>query len=169
MKRLYIVAIAIFINFNSLFAPELSKEQEKVKQVTKANQVRLDELMNAEFSSDALRELLMLIGAPSPDIIYNQARLETANFTSRVFKEANNLYGMHFARVRSTTASGYIIADNRSKVAKYDSWVDSCLDLMLYFEYYKGLGYNTEDYYSFLISVGYCEKDSYVNILKSMT
>ena len=169
MKRLYILTIAILINFNSLFAPELSDEQEKVKQVTKANIIRLDELMNAEFSSDALRELLVLLGAPSPEIAYKQARLESGNFTSRVFKEGNNLFGMHFPRIRDSYAHEYMIADNGKKVAKYRSWQSSVLDLMLYFEYYESLGYDTSDYYQFLVDASYCEGSQYVNILKSMS
>jgi uncharacterized FlgJ-related protein len=157
------------MSVKTLFAPDLPEVSEKHKHLNKERIMRLDFLMSVDFSPENLKALLFLLDAPSPDIIYNQARLETANFTSRVFKQANNLFGMHSPRIRENLTSGYIIADNRRKVAKYNKWQDSVLDIMLYFEYYEDLGYNTTDYYTFLRKVGYCEKDSYVNILKSMT
>ena len=170
IKRTTIALLIIFISSKLLFAPSLSNYVSEQKQANKHAQIRLYELINEEeFSPQRLRELLVLLDVPDPDMIFKQAKLETGWFTSRVFKEGRNLFGMHLSRVRETTASGYIIADNNRKVSKYDTWVDSVLDFVLYLEYYESLGYDIHNYDEFLTLSGYCESEGYVNLLKSMT
>jgi len=169
VKLTQVLIVMAMLSCKPLLAPNLDKYQLEQKQSNMRRIARLDELMSSDFSPENLRELLFLLDAPDPQVIYNQARLETANFTSNVFRRTNGCFCMHLPRVRPTTSNGYIIADNGSRVAKYDTWVDSVLDLLLYFEYYEGLGYDTSDYYSFLVEAGYCELGStYVVILKSM-
>ena len=135
----------------------------------KASKRRLNELLLAEFSPENLKDLLILLETPNPSLIYRQARLESGNFTSRVFLEANNCMGMHLARIRPSTSNGFIIADRGRKVAKYDTWVDGILDFVLYLRYYESLGYDTSNYEEFLTLSGYCESPRYVKLLKSMT
>jgi len=65
-------------------------------------------------------------------ILTAQAAHETGNFTSKVFKNNNNLFGMRFPKVRKTTAkkelNGYA----------YYSNIPLCIsDMLLYFEYIK--------------------------------
>lgn len=129
---------------------------------------RYNELMQSEFSEANLRELLFLLDVPDIDIIFCQARLETSNFTSKLFREENNLFGMHMPYTRDSYAYEYVIADRRSRVASYRSWQSSVLDLKCFIDYSVSKGYSTDDYYKFLVDVGYCEGDDYVDILKSM-
>lgn len=68
-------------------------------------------------------------------MIFAQAAHETGNFTSDIFKENNNLFGMKLARVRKTTAIG----ENRGH-AVYKSIEDSIAD---YWLYNKALNYLT--------------------------
>lgn len=168
MKSICVLTLLILTCFNSLFAPNLSMYQEHCKQVTKERIVRLNQLMTIEFSEDNLRELLVLLDAPNLIIIIEQMRLETGRFTSPLFLNHNNLTGMHYPRVRDTYASGYTIADNGRKCSSYKSWQSSVLDFLLRIEYYENLGYSSNDYYSFLENTGYCEKDGYADLLKSM-
>lgn len=169
MKNLCVTIILILSLFKLSFAPNISKYQVEQKEVNMMRITRLNELMNEEFSPERLKELLVVLQVPNPDVAFAQARLETSNFTSRVFKEGNNLFGMHLAIIRDTYAFEYMIADNGSRVAKYRSWVSSVLDYALLVEYYEGLGYNTSDYYVFLDQMGYCESKGYTNLLKRMT
>lgn len=60
-------------------------------------------------------------------MIFAQAAHETGNFTSDIFKENNNLFGMKMPRVRKTTAIG----ENRGH-AVYKSVEDSVKDYWLY-------------------------------------
>ena len=66
-------------------------------------------------------------------LITAQAGFETGNFTSVIFKENNNLFGMKLPRVRKTTAIG----ENRGH-AVYKNLEDSIKD---YWLYSKALGY----------------------------
>jgi len=170
MKKVCILILLILTCFSYLFAPNLNNYQREQKEENIRLIVRLDYLFNyAEFSEENLRELLILLKAPAPEIIINQAKLETGWFKSRLFKYHNNLFGMHYPRIRDTYADMYTIADNGSKCASYASWQSSVLDLLLYIDYYENLGFSTINYYKFLTDVSYCEKDTYVNILKRMT
>jgi uncharacterized FlgJ-related protein len=66
-----------------------------------------------------------------PDVVFAQALLESANFTSKLFKTQNNLFGMKLAMKRKTTAVG----KNKSGYAKYNSVDDSIYDYYLFQEY----------------------------------
>ena len=169
MKKICIVILVILLCFNQLLAPNLSKYQRHCKEATKERIIRLNELMTAEFSENNLRELLVLLNAPSPNIIVKQSKLETGWYKSKLFIYQNNLFGMHFANRRDTYSDRYVIADNGSKVASYGSWQSSVLDLLLYFNYYDKLGYDLTNYYEFLVDAGYCENDRYINIIKNMS
>jgi hypothetical protein len=58
----------------------------------------------SDFSEANLR--LMLHGNPYMDIIIAQAKLETGGYTSRIFRESNNLFGMRHPRIRPSTSLG---------------------------------------------------------------
>ncbi len=73
---------------------------------------------------------------------------------------------MHLPYIRKTKAIGSIAADN-ARVAVFDSWQSSVLDLKLYIEYWDSLGYNVKDFKNFLTKVGYCEKPTYVKDLEA--
>lgn len=58
-----------------------------------------------------------------------QSRLETGDFTSRMAKEDNNLFGMHFPFSRDTyCVHGRWNATEVADVAVYDSYLSSVLD-----------------------------------------
>ena len=167
MKKL--TTIILLIMTLNVFAPELSKKQTESKELVKQNQRDYNKLMSSDFNEDNLRELLKLLNVGHVDIVVNQARLETGWYSSNLFKNHNNLFGMGYASNRKSYAYEYTIADNGRKVASYRSWQSSVLDFVAYLKYYESLGNSINDYYSFLEDVGYCEKDSYVSILKKMT
>ena len=58
-----------------------------------------------------------------------QAAYETGNFTSDIFKENNNCFGMKLPAIRQTTAIG----ENRSH-AVYNSIEDSVKDFKIYYD-----------------------------------
>lgn len=62
-----------------------------------------------------------------------QAAHETGNFTSKIFKQNNNLFGMKLPKKRKTTATG-----EKYGHATYESIQDSVKDYSLY---YKNMGY----------------------------
>ena len=72
-------------------------------------------------------------------IVYAQALLESGHFTSDIFMENNNLFGMKVAERRPTTAIGV----NRGH-AVYKSWRESVIDYaLMQAAYYRGLDEKT--------------------------
>lgn len=96
-----------------------------------------------------------------PHIVYAQAALESGNFTSTIFRENNNLFGMRMPERRETTAVGI----NR-KYAVYSTWKSSVDDYLLFQQRYLGQ-YQTEAGYLKYLDRNYCECEGYVNKLKS--
>lgn len=93
--------------------------------------VRYVPLPEDVFSPEALEEYLSELNIRHADIVYSQAKLESGNFSSRIFKENNNLFGMKMARQRATTATG----ESRGH-ATYSSWRQSVDDYAMYYNKY---------------------------------
>jgi len=93
------------------------------------------------FSTALLKKEIKKNNIKFPDTVYAQARLETGNFTSKYFKERNNLFGF---RARN----GYMyFRDWKESVVFYARWQK---------KYYR----SGEDYFEFLTRIGYAEADS---------
>lgn len=115
-----------------------------------------------KFSEDKLIEKLKELNVKFPHIVLAQSKLETGNFTSKVFKENNNLFGMREAKQRITTARG-----TENNHAYYHTWYESVLDYSFYqCKYLSNL--NTEEHYFQYLSQSYAENPKYVSILKDM-
>jgi len=68
-------------------------------------------------------------GLEFPDIVFAQAVLESGNFTSRLTKENNNLFGMKKPSKRPTTSVGI-----SHGYAVYESWRESIEDYYIFQE-----------------------------------
>lgn len=67
--------------------------------------------------------------------ILAQSKLETANFTSKVFRENNNMFGMKLPRIRPTTATGAgLLSPEGNNYANYTSTAESLQDLFLWMD-----------------------------------
>lgn len=108
---------------------------------------------------DTVMQLIYENGIEHPDIVYAQILLETGHFSSELFKNANNLFGMKQAKVRETTNIG-----EYKNHAKYASIYDSVKDYKLWQQTYAS-GMNRSEYLSYLNRV-YAEDAKYVNKLK---
>jgi flagellum-specific peptidoglycan hydrolase FlgJ len=74
-------------------------------------------------------EELVRLDVKFPDIVLAQTILESGNFSSKVAKQNNNLFGMRMPKVRQTTAVG-----QRYGYARYYNWKDSVKDYKLWQE-----------------------------------
>jgi uncharacterized FlgJ-related protein len=168
-KIIFIIILFMKFNFQVANAKELS-EYEKQQQAQNMKNIReLSELKHSDFNENNLRRYLILLNIPNVEIIINQARLESAWYTSGLFKNHNNIFGMHLAYKRETLSNGYVIADRGRKVSTYKTWQHSVEDFILYLKYWESQGYNFDNYLKFLLDVGYCEKGSeYIKILTLM-
>jgi len=114
------------------------------------------------FSTANMLRLMNQIGIAYPDVVFAQARLETGNFTSKVFRENRNLFGMKLPRVRSTTAIG-----EQNNHASYIRWQHSVADYKLWQdEVIKK--HRTKRAYLRYLSKHYAEDKKYIHKLKQM-
>ena len=74
-------------------------------------------------------EELVRLDVKFPDIVLAQTILESGNFSSKVAKQNNNLFGMRMPKVRQTTAIG-----QRYGYARYYNWKESVKDYKLWQE-----------------------------------
>jgi hypothetical protein len=109
--------------------------------------------------AEEIEETIYKMNFRYPHIVLAQAKLESANFSSTIFIENNNLFGMKQARTRPTTATG----TSRSH-ATYNSWKDSIIDYALYASTYLH-GKSEYEYYAYL-GRNYAQDPDYVNKLK---
>lgn len=115
-----------------------------------------------EFNELKLIAKLKELNVKFPYIVLAQAKLETGNFTSKIFKENNNLFGMREAKQRITTAQG-----TENNHAYYHSWQESVLDYAFYQCRYLS-GISTEAQYFNYLKQSYAEDTSYVNRLQTI-
>lgn len=120
-----------------------------------------DTLYVQEFSEENLIKYLKEINVKYPHIVLAQAQIESGHYSSKIFKESHNLFGMKRAFSRATTSQG----TNRGH-AYYDHWTQSVIDYALWSNKYLSSARSEEQYFAFL-GKHYAEDPNYVSKLKS--
>lgn len=115
---------------------------------------------NIYFTENALIKLLKDCNIKYPYIVLAQAKLESAGFTSEIFKNNNNMFGMRKAYQRITTAQS-----ERMTYAYYKDWRESVFDYAMYQSEVMGSVSNENEYYAKL-GKRYAEDPQYVSKLK---
>jgi len=114
------------------------------------------------FSEEKLIALMKELNIKFPHIVLAQAKLETNNYKSGIFKENHNLFGMKEARVRINTAKG----TNRNH-AYYDNWESSVYDYAFYQCRYLSALTTEAEYYRYLGN-SYAEDVHYVSKIRKI-
>lgn len=115
-----------------------------------------------EFTPEKLEAELKNRNLKFPHIIYAQSILETGSWTSRIFNENHNLFGMKEAKSRPTTALG-----TQYNHAYYGDWKKSVEDYVIYYGTYLHKEIRTEDdFFTVLEKKGYAEASNYIGALK---
>ena len=96
----------------------------------------------------------------NPFLLYSQARLETGNFKSAIYKENHNLFGMKQARIRENLATG----TNRAH-ATYKNRLHSVEDYVLRQKYFriKATYFSPTTYINDTVNSNYAEDPNYAN------
>jgi flagellum-specific peptidoglycan hydrolase FlgJ len=115
-----------------------------------------------KFSEGALVELLMDCNVKYPYIVLAQAKLESGNFTSKIFKQNNNMFGMRKARRRITSSQS-----EKNTYAYYRDWVDCVYDYAMY-QSNVMCDVTSENQYFDKLSARYAEDSTYVSKLKDI-
>lgn len=116
-----------------------------------------------EFSEGRMIEYANKIGVKYVDVMVAQSRIETGWYSSKIFKEGSNLFGMKLAKRRKTTASG-----EHRKHAKYEDWMKSVEDYKLWQEMVLNKVKSKNEYLSY-ISKYYAENPNYLNLIKKQS
>ena len=114
------------------------------------------------FSKDALINKIKSLNFKYPHIVLAQSIIETGHWTSNIFKENNNLFGMREANRRIHTALG-----TQLNHAYYKNWQESVYDYAFYQSRYLSKINSEEEYFNAL-GASYAESPDYVNALKKL-
>lgn len=112
------------------------------------------------FSEDALIILFKECNVKYPHIVLAQAKLESGNFKSKIFKQNNNMFGMRKARQRITSAES-----EKNGYAYFRDWVDGVYDYCMWQQNMTCDVTNEVEYFAKL-SLKYAEDTTYVTKLK---
>jgi hypothetical protein len=117
------------------------------------------------FSEEQLIKELKSKNINKPHIVLAQTKIETGNFTSKIFKQNHNLFGMKKARIRPTTSLGI-----KRGHAYYDCWESSVEDYG-YYQAYQGLARvdSDEEYFNLLSQLGYADDPNYIEKVKALS
>lgn len=102
-----------------------------------------------EDPKDNLLRVLIDLDVMFPEIVYSQAILETGNFTSSVYHNYNNLFGLYNSSIKDY----YYFATWQESVVAYKKYIQYKIK-------------KDEDYYIFLDRIGYAEDPSYISKVK---
>jgi hypothetical protein len=148
------VTAVVFMGVGILTASKTVYSPEKILNVN---------VNDEPFSEDALVDFIDKLNLKYPHIALAQAKIESADYTSGLFKKNNNLFGMREARVRVNLAKG-----TRNKHAYYDHWQESVIDYALWCATYASKC-NTEEQFLNLLA-GYAEashyKEAIINVVE---
>jgi hypothetical protein len=114
------------------------------------------------FSEDKFTEMLKQLNVKFPYIATAQSMLETGDWSSDIFKENNNLFGMKEAKTRVTTSTGTM-----SGHAYYNHWRESVYDYAFYQSRYLSKLRTEEEYFNYLAN-NYAEDSLYISKLKNL-
>jgi uncharacterized FlgJ-related protein len=118
-------------------------EDEKTRFIQSEEIIHL--ITNDSFSQNAFIDYIKNNNFKYPDIIIAQAYIESSYFTSPVWNENNNIFGMRVPQSRFTLAVG-----ENLKHAVYKNWKDSVKDRMIYEALYLYKIKTKKQYYAYL-------------------
>ena len=119
-------------------------------------------LTNAPFSEERMIRLAKDIGIKYIDVMVAQSKIETAHYTSPIFKANKNLFGMKLPESRQTTAIG-----EQHNHADYITWQQSVVDYKLWQDRVISK-LNTKRKYLAYLHKNYATNKQYVKLIKRM-
>lgn len=108
-------------------------------------------------------EQIIKFGIKFPDVVFAQAMIESGELTSKLFKTANNMFGMRFPSVRETTAQG----KTSSGYSRYEDWNFGVYDYFLWQDHMlRNRNEITKSQYLSLLGRVYAQDPNYVSKVK---
>lgn len=122
----------------------------------------LIDMTKRNFNESEFINLMKELNIKFPHIVLAQAKTETGNYSSRIFRENHNLFGMKQAQVRVNTAKG-----TQYGHAYYNNWEESVYDYAFFQCRYLGAIRSEAEYFAYLAG-NYAEDPNYVSKLKKL-
>jgi len=122
-----------------------------------------NQIKDEPFSEALLKKVIWYEKIQYPEIVILQCRLETGFYTSDIFLNGHNCFGMKHPKYRQTVAVGTYQGH-----AQYNNWIDSVIDYKIWQEWYLALGFringneDKELYLVFLDCIKYAEDPHYI-------
>lgn len=163
---IFFIMLSILISFSSIqlfrsvFLPniplkEIIEVKDKYEKITIAE-------TQYEFTEDEFIVEIKRLNLKYPHIVYAQAIIESGNFSSKIFKENNNMFGMKQARSRINLAKS-----TQYGHAYFETWEDCLLDFAFHRATYFSKLRSEADIYAYLGKY-YAEDPDYINKLKTV-
>lgn len=147
-----IIAVIIIITLSSFVLKEVVLVSAEKEVILKTNE---------SFSKDKLFIEIDKYSFKYPDIVKAQSLVESGHFSSPVFRQNHNMFGMREAMIRISTSQG-----SNLNHAYYINWKDCVADRALYEAQYLSK-LSREQYFSYLDQV-YAEGKGYSQLLKQV-
>lgn len=152
----------IFISFIAIYLYANDKKSDKIIK-ERENLIEINNKVNNYISyKDSVSNLIFELNLEYPNIVLAQSILESGNFTSNVFKENNNPFGMKIPLNRATTAKGI-----KNGHAYYSSIREAVIDYAFLQAYYYKEAKSEDDYYR-ILAKNYAKDSKYINKIKQI-
>ena len=112
--------------------------------------------------NDSIANFLIELKVKYPHIVLSQSIIESGNYTSKIFLENNNPFGMKLSWNRATTALGI-----KNGYAYYSNLRDAIIDYAFMQSSYYRSAKTEEDYY-ILLQKSYAEDKEYINKVRKI-
>lgn len=115
--------------------------------------IRLEqpEFLDEELNDNTLFKALKYYNVEEPSIVLAQAKLESANYKSKLYKEKNNLFGLYNSKSQ--------------QYFTFEHWTDCIIAYKNMIQRRRKEG---EDYYKFLQRIRYARDKEYIDKLKEI-
>ncbi|MFZ2285467.1 MAG: glucosaminidase domain-containing protein [Bacteroidales bacterium] len=165
-----IILLGVIFLLNSYLVPGGSPAMTKEMKYREERSLFYFQIRYEPFSEELMLKCLEYEGVLYQEIALLQARLETGYYTSDIFLNGNNLFGMRYPSRRPTVATGVY-----KEHARYSHWSYSVIDYAMWQKYYLSRGYRLEgeidsDFYLVLLkSIPYAEDPRYISKLVTLS
>lgn len=150
-KIIKVITIIVSILLLVIFATLIDNKIDKMGTKITVHSIKIKDTLAFK---DSILNFIFELRLEHPYIVYSQAIIESNNFSSNIWKENNNMFGMKMPERRPTVA----ISINKGH-SVYKNWRDCVIDYALFqSSYLRGL---TEEEYFVKIGSSYAEDSSY--------
>lgn len=117
---------------------------------------------DSTINDSLLYSMIKDLRIPHAKIVFAQAKIESANYKSELYKSNFNLFGMKFATIRPTITTNEYLG-----YQKYDNWKESLCDYLIWQFANNVDKLSDEKYLDYLDSV-YAEDPNYILKIKKI-